>query len=406
MTYLHPQMAAILGATYGVMLYQEDVMKIAVTLAGYTPADADGLRRAVSKTRDPLVLEREHDRFVLERAADAGITRDDANAIWQLVRQFAAYSYCKAHAAVYGRLAWLTARLKAHYPCEFYTAVLNSHKSMYPLRVFAWDAIRHGIPILPPDVQYSEEKWVPVGSGIRCGLGLVRGLRETTLQQLLAERRREPFRGFAAFRRRVSFQAGELERLVLAGACRAFGSREKLLAELIASGRHEGQLSLLTPVLKEVPPLLESELWLTGIPFCAHPVERENSGTCMAAELGRFVGREVEMVGILDTWKPLRAHSQKRTTERDMAFVTLEDASGLFELVLFADVFTRLRRLFSRIGPYRVRGRVVQKWGAVMIEVDDAEYQHTETGMPDAAPGEKPDKTTTDYTDGTSVLSV
>ena len=372
-TYLHPKMATVLGATYGVMLYQEDVMRLAVNLAGYTPADADGLRRAVSKTRYSLALEREHDRFVFERAADAGITRDDANAIWQLVRQFAAYSYCKAHAAVYGRLAWLTARLKAHYPREFYTAILNSHKSMYPPRVFVWDAIRHGIPILAPDVQYSEEKWVPVRNGIRCGLGLIRGLRETTLHRLLAERRREPFRCFAEFRRRVPFQAGELERLVLAGACRAFGSREKLLAELIASGRYEGQLSLLTPVLKDLPPLLQSELWLTGIPFCSHPVERKNSGTCMAAELGRFVGREVEMVGILDTWKPLRAQNQERTAERDMAFVTLEDASGLFELVLFPDVFARLRRLFFRIGPYRVRGRVVHKWGAVMIEVGAAE---------------------------------
>lgn len=373
-TYLHPGLARFLDRTYGVMLYQEDIMKVAEQLGGYSPGEADGLRRAVSKNRDPAALARERDRFVGERSAAAGIPPATAAAIWQQVTQFAAYSYCKAHAAVYGRLAWLTARLKAHHPRAFYTAVLNAHQSLYPKRVFVWDARRHGIPIFPPDVQHSAEGWIPVANGIRAGLTLVHGLRRDTVRQIVAQAQAAPFRTLSDLRRRVPFQAGELERLILVGACRAFGSREALLAELLATGAHPGQLSLFTPRLKALPSPLRAELWLTGVPFSAHPVERGRSGSCMAADLGRCAGRQVEMVGILDTWKPVRARGRDHGPARDMGFVTLEDASGLFELVLFPEAFARCRAVFSRLGPYRVRGTVSVKWDAPILEVDDACY--------------------------------
>lgn len=372
--YLHPHMAHFLQSTYGVMLYQEDVMKVAIHLAGYTPGDADGLRRAVSKARDPRSMAREHDRFVEGQGAAHALRPQEAEQIWEQVSKFASYSFCKAHAAVYGRLAWLTARLKAHHPREFYAAILNCHKSMYPRRVFVWDAIRHGLPILPPDVQHAEERWTPVSGGVRAGLDLIRGLRAAVLRQLVQESRRVPFQSLEDLRRRVTFQAGELERLILAGTCRGLGRREELLAELMASGKHEGQLTLFRPVLEALPSAVASELWLTGIPFSAHPVERDCGGTCMAADLGRFVGRQVEIVGILDTWKPVRTQNARGATQ-EMAFVTLEDVTGLFELVLFPDVFARLRRRFSGLGPYRVRGVVDNKWGFLLVEVEGAEAE-------------------------------
>ena len=117
-------------------------MKVAVNLAGYTMADADLLRRAVSKDRTGDAFQNERHRFVFRKSREAGIPAGQAETIWEAVSRFASYSYCKAHATVYARLAWLTARLKAHYPREFYAAALNSHKSMYPARVFVWDARR------------------------------------------------------------------------------------------------------------------------------------------------------------------------------------------------------------------------------------------------------------------------
>ncbi len=368
-SYLHSRMAEFLAGTYGVMLYQEDVMKVAVQLAGYSPGEADLLRRLVKDRTDPAFA-RERRRFVAEKAASAGVPSRIAETIWEQVGQFASYSFCKAHAAVYGRLAWLTARLKAHYPREFYTAVLNAHKSMYPRRVFVWDAMRHGIPVLPVDVCESDLGWTAQVRGIRAGLGLVKGLRQCVARQILAQRGQAAFGSFEDFRRRIGFQGAELENLVLLGACRAWGSREELLEVLGGGGIGAGQPSLFPGPPPRPPDLLETELLLTGIPFCRHPVDRWEADACPAAQMGHRVNRSVCMVGILDACKftYTGGEGEKR---RLMSFVTLEDASGLFEVVLFPDQHERYGHLFSGSGPYWVRGRVTEKWDSLVIEAQE-----------------------------------
>jgi len=368
-SYLHPRMEDFLGATYGVMLYQEDVMKVAVQLGGYTLADADSLRRAVSKDRESAIFAKEQHRFVFQQAAPTGVSPDIATKIWTQVSQFASYSYCKAHATVYGRLAWLMARLKAHYPREFYTAILNCHKSMYPLRVFVWDALRHGVPILPVDICHSEMTWTPTSRGIRAGLELVRGLRQSIARRIVSEHRRSPFMALCDFRNRIPFQAGELERLILIGACRAWGSRETLFAELMATGDNTRQLSLFVPERPALPPLLDCELAFTGVPFSIHPVEPRTPDTCMAMNMSRFIGQEVEMTGILDTYKHVRASQKGGHDGRQMSFVTLEDATGLFEVVLFPDIHERYGHRFSCLGPHTVTGRISEKWGSHTLEL-------------------------------------
>jgi len=370
--YLHPGMARFLSSTYGVMLYQEDVMKVAVTLAGYSLADADSLRRAV-KVGNSALFAREKHRFVFQKAAAEGIEERTANEIWEQVTRFASYSYCKAHASVYGRLAWLTARLKAHYPREFYAAVLNCHKSMYPKRVFVWDALRHNVPVLPPDINESEIGWTPRRQGIRAGLDSVRGLRDCLVLQLTNERRRARFRDLADLRCRVAFRAGELERLVLAGACRTLGLREQLFKELWTVGRNNRQMALFPAPSPQLPSLLEAELVLTGIPFSVHPVALDNvAERCTAARMREFIGKEVCMVGILDAYKHVHTGDEARQC-REMSFVTLEDATGMFELVLFPEVHSRYGNLFHHIGPYRVRGVVCEQWDALTLELRDAE---------------------------------
>lgn len=369
-TYLHPAMADFLASTYGVMLYQEDVMKVAVNLAGYTLAESDHLRRAVKESNSRGFAE-ERDRFIFEKAASAGVDETVAGDIWRQVTQFASYSYCKAHASVYGRLAWLTARLKAHYPREFFTAILRHHKSMYPKRVFVWDAIRHGIPVFGPDVNLSEIQWSCGQHGIRAGLDVIGGLRYSLCRQIVNQRRRRPFDSVWDLQERVTFHSGELQRLVLCGACRAFGSREALLREVRNSGCGNRQ-----PVLFSVadepclPTLMESELRICGISFSAHPVQSDWPRTCPARELSGQVGRDVDMVGILDAVKCVRTGpAQRGAAGREMSFVTLEDVSGLFELVLFPDVHQRYGQLFKAIGPYRVHGRVTDQWGSCVLQV-------------------------------------
>ena len=179
-TYLHPKIEKLLGDTYGVMLYQEDVMRIAVEVAGYTVAEADRFRSEVSKAVYPARVQAQYVDFVHRRAPQAGIEQRTAEAIWDEVLRFAAYSYCKAHATVYANIAWETAWLKAHYPAEFYCSLFNNHQGMYPLRVYVWDAKRHGVPVLPPHVNHSEIEWSLQAGVIRAGLNIVKGLCGST----------------------------------------------------------------------------------------------------------------------------------------------------------------------------------------------------------------------------------
>jgi DNA polymerase III alpha subunit len=374
--YLHPAMAGFLAGTYGVMLYQEDVMKVAVHLAGYTMADADLLRRAVSKDRNGEAFQKERHRFVFRKSSEAGMATPQAEAIWEAVSRFASYSYCKAHATVYARLAWLTARLKAHHPREFYAAALNGHKSMYPARVFVWDAMRHGIPVLPPDINRSADRWSPQPKGLLAGLGIVHGLTRQTLATLLAERTTHGrFQDLRDLLSRVPFALGEADALILVGACAAWGRREDLLGEL-RSGDRRGRQGVLLPLpdSTNLPPLTVSQLALTGIPFGIHPTELlPHAGFCAAADMPRFVSREVVMIGILDAVKHTQAEGEAKEEDRLMSFVTLEDATGLYDAILFPATHRRLGALFTHAGPYRLRGRIMEQWGTCSLDLLEAE---------------------------------
>jgi DNA polymerase III alpha subunit len=375
-SYLHPAMADFLAGTYGVMLYQEDVMKVAVHLAGYTMADADLLRRAVSKDRTGDVFQNERQRFVFRKSPAAGLPTSQAEAIWEAVSRFASYSYCKAHATVYARLAWLTARLKAHHPREFYAAALNGHKSMYPARVFVWDALRHGIPVLPPDINGSSERWIPQPKGLLAGLGIVRGLTRQTLATLVAERTAHGrFRDLRDLLYRVPLAVGEADALIRVGACAAWGRREELLGEL-RSGDRQGRQGVLLPAPAGacLPPLAVSQLTLTGIPFGIHPTDLlPHEGFCAATDMPRFIRREVVMIGLLDAVKHTQAAGEAPDGERLMSFVTLEDATGLYDAVLFPETHRRLASLFTHAGPYRLQGRIMEQWGTCTLLLQEAD---------------------------------
>jgi DNA polymerase III alpha subunit len=255
---------------------------------------------------------------------------------------------------------------------------------MYPKRVFVWDALRRGIPVLPPDILESGLGWTPTARGVRAGLDLVKGLRRALLRQILAERQVQPFRDLHDLRRRVRFHTGELERLILLGACRAWGTREKLVAAGGDTGQHERQLQLFAAEQPVLPDLMASELALTDIPFARHPVESFAPGICRAAEMPYFIDRPVTMLGILDAWKITRAR-EKSGREREMSFATLEDATGIFELVLFPDAHARFAPHFRTLGPYRVHGVVRCQWDSLNLEMDAMEMTTSATPRSPAA---------------------
>ncbi len=152
--YLDPRLEKVLGDTHGVMLFQEDILKVAAVIAGFTLEDGDTLRQAISKKRSPERIAALQERF-LRGAAGRGVRPETAGEIWKLIQNFAGYSYCKAHAVTYGAISYQAAYLKAHYPAEFLCAVMANQGGFYETREYLEEARRWGVRILPPDVALS-----------------------------------------------------------------------------------------------------------------------------------------------------------------------------------------------------------------------------------------------------------
>ena len=370
--YLHPKIAGLLGDTYGVMLYQEDVMRIAVEVAGYTVADADRFRSEVSKKVSPSRLQAQYVDFVRVRAQQAGIDPRSAEAIWDEVLRFAAYSYCKAHATVYANIAWETAWMKAHYPREFYCSLLNNHQGMYPLRVYVWDAKRHGIKVLPPHVNRSEIEWSLRDGAIQAGLNIVKGLTGATSRAIVEQRRVRSFRDLADLRRRVRFRKPELKNLIHVGACDGLGSTRPVMLSSLRFDPPSQEPMLFdvhrVPSARILPDYdgiakLEAELDVTGVPFGMHPAVLLPRRYVTASRLRGLLGRKVAVAGFVAT-----ARRARTGDNRVMGFVTLEDATGMIEVSFFPDKLALYRTICSYGGPVWVAGNVTEHLSSISID--------------------------------------
>ncbi|MGC9319278.1 MAG: DNA polymerase III subunit alpha, partial [Armatimonadota bacterium] len=223
-TYPHPDLEPILQSTFGVVIYQEQVLRIAQAIGGFSLGEADVLRRMMTNDITPEDLEELQERFMF-RAGERGIRPEVAEEIFGMIRGFAAYGFNKAHAACFGMISYQTAWLKAHYPAELAAGILSSQPmGFYPPRTVAEDARRCGAGILPPCVNRSEDRCTvqyddnPTGD-IRLGLWMVRGLQERSVERILAERERGgAFASVEDFCRRTSVPRPAVENLVLARA--------------------------------------------------------------------------------------------------------------------------------------------------------------------------------------------
>ncbi len=371
--YLHPRIEKLLGDTYGVMLYQEDIMRIAVEVAGYTVAEADRFRSEVSKKVSASRLQAQYDDFVRRRAAEAGIERHSAEAIWDEVLRFAAYSYCKAHATVCANIAWQTAYLKAHYPSQFYCSLLNNHHGMYPVRVYVWDAKRHGVTVLPPHVNHSEIEWSLVGRAVRAGLNVVKGLRRSTARAIVEGRQAAPFADVDDLRRRVTFRRPELQNLIHVGACDGLGPTRPAMLSRSHLPLPEPDQPLLFDIyrdgsIEQWPDYdrlarLKAEIDVTGIPFGLHPAVLLPGRYVTARRLNRFLGRNVTVAGFVAT-----ARRARTGDGRTMGFVTLEDATGLAEVSFFPDRIDLYQTICSYGGAVWARGKVTEHLSSLALE--------------------------------------
>ncbi|MGB9867652.1 MAG: DNA polymerase III subunit alpha [Bacillota bacterium] len=394
--YLHPVLEPILSETHGVIVYQEQIMQIAATVAGFTLGQADILRRAVGKKKKELLDE-------MEAAFIAGCERNGyppelARQLYDLILKFANYGFNKAHAVAYALLAYQTSYLKAHHPAEFMAALMSSVAgSPEKIAMYVEECKRMGVPVLPPNINESTEQFTAGPRGILFGLSGIKNLGESAIKHILDARSSGPFRSLADFCARVDTRVINkrvLESLIKAGAMDVFGlSRSQLLAiadkaiELSSkvNTRQKGQLSLFqepglgdielgVPKVRELPKnrLLAMEKEVLGLYVSGHPLDQyrdqlRHLGTISSAELEDLPeNKPVRLAGILN--------ELKRITTRNgepMAFATLEDLTGNVELVIFPSVFPSCAAWLKAQSIVAVTGRLSKKEEQIKIIVDE-----------------------------------
>ncbi|MGQ9735780.1 MAG: DNA polymerase III subunit alpha [Thermaceae bacterium] len=358
--YLRP----ILDETYGIPVYQEQIMQIASQVAGYTLGEADLLRRAMGKKKvEEMKAHRE--RFV-QGAKERGIPEEEAMRLFDMLEAFANYGFNKSHAAAYSLLSYQTAYVKAHYPVEFMAALLSTERhDSDKVAEYIRDARSMGIEVLPPDVNESGFDFTVSGANrILFGLSAVKNVGEGAAESILEERRRGgPYRSFADFLLRLDEKVANrrvVESLIKAGALDRFGERGQLLAALDeflrwASGereRRKGGVGLLfasvEPALPSLPPLEDTTrlryekealgLYLSGHPVLRYPGLKEVATTSLA-HLQAAGGQKVQVIlaGVVEevVRKPTKSG-------RMMARFILSDETGALEAVAFGEAYDRV----------------------------------------------------------------
>ncbi|HUT23282.1 MAG TPA: hypothetical protein VM492_02945, partial [Sumerlaeia bacterium] len=424
--YAHPRLREILGGTHGVIIYQEDVLKVAQVIAGMTLGRADVMRRSMSDKRPSESFE-SMEREFLEGARRNGVAPGAAAEIWRQMRAFAGYAFCKAHSASYTVLSFRSAYLKAHFPAEFMAAVLANGGGFYDRATYVSEARRLGLKILGPSLNASEKRWTGRDDWVRCGLEQIKGLKERSLEAILEERnRRGPYHSLAdALDRLPAIDKTEWDRLILCGACDNFPeTRPQLLWTLdgwfaFPEERHAKaeQIDLFSPPSEEPQPpaardsvgerdsrravresgrsaakgplrdipdlpefpfdrLYDEEVRILEVAIRCHPLERfrallpdpAEAGILPACDLPSRAGGRARSVGWLVTSRRLRTSKGAY-----MKFLTLEDETDIYEAILFDRAYQQFGHLTVTRGPYLVEGRVEEQEGHCSLHIDRLE---------------------------------
>jgi len=382
---IHPLMEDLLDETYGIMVYQEDVSKTAVSLAGFSHAEADGLRRILSKKDKAKKLRDYKERFV-NGALSRHVSRAQIDEVWGMILGFSGYSFCKPHSASYARVSFQAAYLKTHYPAEFMAAVISNRGGYYSTFAYVSEARRMGIEILSPDVNQSDIRWQGRHRVMRPGLMAVRGLGMNTMERIVGERRRRVYSSIPDFFERVGPDKDEARALLHAGAFDALHpgeDRARMLWNVIMAakmragpaGREQNLFCAVagipTPLFPSEPRIrrLRREFSVLGFLCECHPMVLyddvlKKMNVIKAADIRRFVGRRIQMAGFLVTGKRVR------TKHGDpMEFVTFEDETGLVETVLFPEVYRRCCSTLYHKGLFVLGGTVEEDFGACTLTV-------------------------------------
>jgi len=374
-TYLHPRLKNALGETLGVILYQEQVLKVAHDLAGMSYAEADGFRRAMTHDRTEEEMEKMRESFMAS-AARHGVSKTIAAKVFEQLAAFAAYGFCKAHAAAYAELAYQTLWLKYHYPAEFFAAVLsNQPMGYYPARVLVAEAGRSGVEILSLDINRSAGKYTVENGAIRVSLRQLKGMSEEAEKSIMGERERGRFTSLRDFVLRTSVSRPVTENLIRVGAFDSLGARDEMLAELprLMELKHRngnGIRTLFEDVDSETLPAIKTsnydrktnmmvERELLSLNLSAHPLDFYvlDSGVTRMKDLRSIPrGKTVKIAGSV-----IRYQTPPTRNGNRVVYVIMEDGTGVADVTVFGDVQEKCGQVLFREGWLMVQGKVQKR---------------------------------------------
>ena len=345
--YLHPSLEPILKRTLGIPLFQEQLLRIAMTVAGFSGGEGEELRRAMGFKRSEQRMKPIEARL-RTGMRQRGIDEATQETIVRSISSFALYGFPESHAASFALIAYASAWLKAHHGAAFVCALLNNQPmGFYHAFTLVKDAQRHGVRFRPVDVACSDHDCTLEGDGVRLGLRYVRGLRAEAGQRIAAERARAPFASLQAFVDRTGLRRDEQRALAEAGALNAFGlTRRSALWQVEKAGRPRGPLfhddepdAESSPVPEmDLGERLSSDLLRTGVTVGTHPVRLHRD-----AFFARGVRRAIDLPGLHDGQRVRVAGAvicrQRPGTAAGFMFLTLEDETGLVNVIVRPDLF-------------------------------------------------------------------
>ncbi len=374
-TYTHPSLEPVLEETLGVLLFQEQAIRVAVVAAGFSAGEADALRRAMSRSRSTEAMA-EMERLFLHKAQARGLDAVTAEAVFAQLAGFAGFGFCKSHAASFALIAYQTLYLKRYHGPAFYCALLNQQPmGFYSPEVIVGDARRHGVDLLPPDIHHSDWKYVLEQAekgrwALRMGISSVDGVGEAAWARIDAARREGPFPDLDALVRRTRLPHSLVENLIRTGTLDSLGERRQLLWALGQLPPHDDDLGLEVPAVAVTLPdldALEAGAW-----------EYELLGLSPAGQVMGHYREALHKAGILSTGQVKRARGgrqvqvagmivvrQRPSTAKGVTFLSLEDEQGLLDVVLQPPVYDKYRQTLRQTQLLVITGVVQRAEGAV-----------------------------------------
>ncbi len=394
---LPPLVDTVLKETYGIMVYQEDVSRVAVKL-GFSPEEADRLRKIMAQKDKPAKPDQvgrpqqthETEKISFQRrffqaAAEKNIAAGAAADIWRMMQSFAGYSFCKPHSASYARVSFQAAYLKAHYPAEFMAAVISNQGGFYSTFAYVSEARRMGLRILPPHVNASEIAWRGRKKEVRVGLTAIAGLSDETCNRIVQQQKEKRFTSILDFLQRVRPAENEAKALIHAGGLDGLeknktAGRNEMLYRLAhwQQNRSSGISRLFAPCCR--PPALpeqdritqlRNEYRVLGFLCRMHPIQlfdrqRQRLRSILACDLKKMIDTQqtVRFAGWPVTGKIVGTKSGK-----PMEFLTFEDETGLVECTIFPHTYQKYCHLLHKESPLLLTGVVEQDFGALSLTV-------------------------------------